>query len=191
MKAFFALVAREISERKALLAAAAVASLLPLLAPLLPSTGSNPPEDIREAVMWVVLGGLAPLFALLLGVGFIGRDLAEGRMGFYYAQPISGPMIWFARIRMTTANTSDCAERTALASASPSRKMRCARVMPIAKAIPAREITLMVRPSRYMDRKVVMTEIGIDRPITTIEVGERKKKKSTAIARKPPMKRFW
>lgn len=98
MRAFFALVAREISERKALLAAAAVASLLPLLAPLLPSTGANPPEDIREAVMWVVLGGLAPLFALLLGVGFIGRDLAEGRMGFYYAQPVSGATIWFARI---------------------------------------------------------------------------------------------
>jgi len=98
MKAFLALVAFEIGERKALLAAAAIASLLPLLAPLLPSTGSNPPEVIREAVMWVVLGGLAPLFALLLGIGFIGRDLSEGRMGFYYAQPLSGPTIWFSKI---------------------------------------------------------------------------------------------
>ncbi|MEX1312381.1 MAG: hypothetical protein AB1Z65_18320 [Candidatus Sulfomarinibacteraceae bacterium] len=98
MKAFFALVAREISERRALLAAAAVASLLPLLAPLLPSTGSNPPEDIREAVMWVVLVGLAPLFALLIGVSFVGRDLSEGRMGFYYAQPISGATIWFGKL---------------------------------------------------------------------------------------------
>ncbi|MEE4273494.1 MAG: hypothetical protein V2I67_17600, partial [Thermoanaerobaculales bacterium] len=98
MKAFFALVSREISERKALLAAAAVASLLPVLAPLLPSAGSNPPEDIREAVMWVVLIGLAPLFALLIGVSFIGRDLSEGRMGFYYAQPISGATIWFGKL---------------------------------------------------------------------------------------------
>jgi hypothetical protein len=98
MKAFFALVAFEIRERKAILAAAAVASLLPLLAPLLPSTGSNPAADIREAVMWVVLGGLAPLFALLLGISFIGRDLAEGRMGFFYAQPLSGPTIWFAKL---------------------------------------------------------------------------------------------
>jgi hypothetical protein len=98
MRAFIALVSREINERRALLAAAAVASLLPLLAPLLPSTGSNPAEDIREAVMWVILGGLAPLFALLLGVSFIGRDLAEGRMGFYYAQPLSGPTIWFGKL---------------------------------------------------------------------------------------------
>lgn len=98
MKPFLAIAWREIHERRALLAAAAVASLLPVLAPLLPSTGTNPPEDIREAVMWVVLGGLAPLFAMLLGITFVGRDLSEGRMGFYYAQPISGPMIWFAKI---------------------------------------------------------------------------------------------
>ena len=98
MRAFAALVAREISERKALLAAAAVASLLPVLAPLLPSTGSNPASDIREAVLWIMIGCLVPLFALLLGVSFIGRDLAEGRMGFYYSQPISGPTIWFGKL---------------------------------------------------------------------------------------------
>lgn len=98
MKAFFAIVAREIDERKALLAAAAVASVLPLLAPLLPATGANPASDIREAVMWVVVGSLVPVFALLLGVSFIGRDLAEGRMGFYFAQPISGPTIWFGKL---------------------------------------------------------------------------------------------
>ena len=73
MRAFAALVLHEINQRKALLAAALVASLLPLLAPLLPSTGSNPAEDVRQAVLWVVVGGLVPLFALLLGVGFIGR----------------------------------------------------------------------------------------------------------------------
>lgn len=98
MRAFLALVRHEIRERRALLAAAAVASLLPVVAPLLPSTGSNPAEDIREAVMWVIVGGLAPLFALLLGVSFIGRDLAEGRIGFYYAQPLTAPTIWFGKL---------------------------------------------------------------------------------------------
>lgn len=98
MKAFLAIVWREIHERRALLAAAAVAALLPVLAPLLPSTGSNPAEDIREAVLLVIAGGLLPIFALLLGVGFIGRDLGEGRLGFYYSQPVSGPTIWFGRL---------------------------------------------------------------------------------------------
>jgi len=98
MKAFFAIVWREIHERRALLAAAAVAALLPILAPLLPSTGSNPAEDIREAVLLVIAGGLMPIFALLLGVGFVGRDLSEGRLGFYYSQPVSGPTIWFGRL---------------------------------------------------------------------------------------------
>jgi len=98
MRVFAALVMREISERRALIAAAAVASLLPILAPLLPTTGSNPASDIREAVMWIMVGCLVPLFALLLGVSFIGRDLAEGRMGFYFAQPLSGPTIWFGKL---------------------------------------------------------------------------------------------
>lgn len=98
MRAFAALVLHEINERKALLAAAVVASLLPVLAPLLPSTGSNPADDIREAVLWVMVSGLVPLFALLLGVSFIGRDLAEGRLGFYYAQPMSGATIWFGKL---------------------------------------------------------------------------------------------
>ncbi len=98
MRGFTALVWREISERRALLAAAAVASLLPVLAPLLPSTGSNPASDIRETVMWVMVALLVPLFALLLGVSFIGRDLSEGRLGFYFAQPLSGPTIWFGKL---------------------------------------------------------------------------------------------
>ncbi len=98
MRAFIAIVLREIDERKALLAAAAVASVLPLLAPFLPATGSNPASDIREAVTWVMVGSLVPVFALLLGVSFIGRDLAEGRMGFYYAQPLSGSTIWLGKL---------------------------------------------------------------------------------------------
>jgi hypothetical protein len=98
MRAFLALVSREIHERLALLAAAAAASILPLVAPVLPATGSNPPADIREAVMWVMVLTLVPIFALLLGVSFIGRDLAEGRLGFYYAQPLSGPTIWFGKL---------------------------------------------------------------------------------------------
>lgn len=98
MRGFLALVVHEINQRKALLAAAAVASLLPLAAPLLPATGSTPPEDVREAVMWFVVATLIPVFAILLGATFIGRDLAEGRLGFYFAQPMSAPAIWFAKL---------------------------------------------------------------------------------------------
>jgi len=98
MRAFVALVIREIDERKALLAAAAVASLLPVLAPLLPSTGPNPAADIREAVLWFVVLTLVPLFALLLGATFVGRDLSEARLGFYFSQPLSGLTIWFGKL---------------------------------------------------------------------------------------------
>jgi len=98
MRAFAALLIHEIKERKALLVAAAVASVLPLLAPLLPATGSNPAADIREAVLWFVVATLIPVFAVLLGATFIGRDLSEGRLGFFFAQPMSAPAIWFAKL---------------------------------------------------------------------------------------------
>lgn len=98
MRVFIAVVWQEILERRALVVAAAVASVLPVLAPVLAGTGSNPPEDIREAAMWVMVLGLVPLFALLLGVSFIGRDLGEGRLGFYFAQPLPGPTIWFGKL---------------------------------------------------------------------------------------------
>lgn len=98
MKAFLALVAFEIRERKAMLVASAVASVLPMLAPVLALRGSNTSADIREVAMWVMVGGLVPLFAMLLGLNFIGRDLSEGRLGFYFAQPMSGPKIWFGKL---------------------------------------------------------------------------------------------
>ena len=98
MRAFVALVWHEISSRRELLIAGAVASLLPVLAPLMPATGGNPAADTREMVMWFMVGSLVPIFALLLGVSFIGRDLAEGRLGFYYSQPMSGPAIWFGKL---------------------------------------------------------------------------------------------
>jgi len=97
MRGFFALVAREVSERRAMLIAAVVASLIPLVSPLFPATGSNPPADIREAVLWFIVVTLIPIFAVLLGATFIGRDLSEGRLGFYLSQPMSAPVIWFAK----------------------------------------------------------------------------------------------
>ncbi len=62
--------------------------------------------------------------------------------------------------------------------------------MPTAKARPAREMTLTVRPSRVMTMKVPTTEIGM--AVATISVGrsERRKRISTRIARQPPTHRF-
>jgi hypothetical protein len=104
MRAFFALLWHEIRERRAMLVAAVIIALgIPLVTPLLPGTGSNPPEDVREILMWFAAGCVIPVFALLMGASFIGRDLAEGRLGFFYAQPLSGPTIWFGKLMAAAA----------------------------------------------------------------------------------------
>lgn len=104
MKALFALVWHEIRERRAMLAAAAIIALgIPLVTPLLPGTGSNPSEDVREILMWFAVGFVIPVFALLMGASFIGSDLSEGRAGFFFAQPLSGPTIWFGKLAAAAA----------------------------------------------------------------------------------------
>ncbi len=62
--------------------------------------------------------------------------------------------------------------------------------MPAAKAHPAREMTLMVRPKTCIMRKVPTNEMGMAR--VTMKVAEtlRRKTSSTRIASEPPTNRF-
>ena len=52
------------------------------------------------------------------------------------------------------------------------------------------EIARVLEPKRNIVRKVVMTEIGIAKPITKIDESDRRNRKRTAMARNPPMKMF-
>ncbi len=62
--------------------------------------------------------------------------------------------------------------------------------MPTAKAIPARLMTLSVRPKKFISRKVPTIEIGIAAATTKVLERLRRKTSSTRIARVPPTSRF-
>ena len=64
--------------------------------------------------------------------------------------------------------------------------MAASTTNPTAKAIPAREMTLIVLPNNAIVKNVVIIEIGIEIATTIIELKERKNKKRTIIAKKPP-----
>jgi hypothetical protein len=100
MKGFVAVLQREIFERRLLALVAFILGLVPLALPLAP--GLLPEgfsaEDLRSGLAIGLAALLTALFALFLGGSIIVGDLAERRLGFYFARPLSGGAIWAGKI---------------------------------------------------------------------------------------------
>ena len=63
--------------------------------------------------------------------------------------------------------------------------------MPTANASPAREMTLSVRPSSFIARKVPTMLSGMAAATTKVPARLRRKSISTSTASKPPTTRLW
>ena len=98
MRHVLVVAAREISERKRIFVAAAAASLLPFLSPLLPDVARSDAAQIRAVFALVVLAAFGIGTAIVLGSTVLARDLAESRSGFYFARPLSSRSIWGGKI---------------------------------------------------------------------------------------------
>lgn len=105
MRGFLAVFEREIVERRLLLVAALVLGLVPLLAPLLPGMPSARPSELRDGTALGLALVLSFALALLLGGSVIARDLAERRLGFYFARPLSGAALWAGKLAAAAALT--------------------------------------------------------------------------------------
>jgi hypothetical protein len=88
----------EIVHHRFSLVAAAAASLLPLILPLLFRVGHDDRVELRSLMAIAIAFLLSTILSLLLGSSFIARDLAENRFSFYLARPVSGAAIWFGRL---------------------------------------------------------------------------------------------
>ncbi len=94
MKSLYLVARREVLANRRVFWVAGLAGLLPLLLPLSPGLDIWAPALVRN------VGALfcAVVEALILSVGFgwsvIGRDLAEGRLSFYFARPIPSGALW-------------------------------------------------------------------------------------------------
>lgn len=98
MRGTLAIFSRELAARREVLWLALALAVLATAMPWLPGLEGHQPGDVRG----VAAGSLALLVGLLLaaafGVGLIGRDLSEGRLGFYFARPVSGVAIWLGKL---------------------------------------------------------------------------------------------
>lgn len=90
MRGLLAVTGRELHERRRLLAVAVFVGAAPAA---LPPLGLGGREEWRLAT---ILGAFTftVATAVLSGASVVGRDLSEGRLGFFFARPISGASIW-------------------------------------------------------------------------------------------------
>lgn len=88
--------ARELRERGRVFVICGVLAALPFLATLLPGAHGHRADVIA------VLGGFLSLtaglgLALLLGISTVSGELAQRRMSFFFAKPVSATALWFGK----------------------------------------------------------------------------------------------
>ena len=98
MRAFAAVFGREIAEYRLIFPAALLIGLVALASPWLPGTGGNPPAEIRGAAALSLSLIVAFVLAAVLGSSVLTRDLAERRLGFYFARPLPGWALWSGKL---------------------------------------------------------------------------------------------
>ena len=98
MKATMAIMAREVSARRELLLLAVAVAFIICFLPFLPNIETYEATDVRTVASSVSALALGCLLALLLGATVFGNDLSEGRLGFFFARPVSGLAVWRGRV---------------------------------------------------------------------------------------------
>jgi len=101
MRGFAAVFTREVVERR-LLFLLGLAGFVPFLLPLLEPSSLGAAE-LRVASAFVLCGVVGGILALGLGGSVLARDLAERRLGFYFARPLSGWAIWAGKLAAALA----------------------------------------------------------------------------------------
>jgi len=98
MNATMAVWAREVMARRELLLLAVAVAVIVSLLPFLPGVENYEATDVRTVGSSAVALALGCLLALLLGATVFGNDLSEGRLGFFFARPVSGFAVWWGRV---------------------------------------------------------------------------------------------
>lgn len=98
MRGFWAVLCREIVERRLLLLAAALVGLVPLAMPFLPGVAGADPGELRAGTALALCLVVTAVLALTLGSTVIAGDLSERRLGFYFSRPLAGWAIWAGKL---------------------------------------------------------------------------------------------
>lgn len=108
MNGTMAVFRREVAARRDLFLLAAAVLVIVLMMPLVPGTGNYSPTEIRGVASQVLALLLGCGVAIGLGLSVFGSDLSAGRLGFFFARPVTARSIWVGRILAAIAIALVC-----------------------------------------------------------------------------------
>ena len=97
MKKALVIAAREFEEKRFVAYAAVAFAILPFIFAAIPGLKANPADTIAMGSL-VFGSAFALAVGVISGASFIGRDLSDGRMSFYFSRPVSALSIWFGKL---------------------------------------------------------------------------------------------
>jgi len=98
MKNALVIAAREFEEKRFVAYAAVAFAILPFIFAVIPGIGGKSPSDTIAMSSLIFATGFAGALAVMSGASFVGRDLSDGRMSFYFSRPVASASIWFGKL---------------------------------------------------------------------------------------------
>ena len=90
---------RELAGKRFVLYAAIAIAVLSVLVPFVPGVSvHNQTRDVITAGSLILATFFTLAVSAILGASIVGRDVAAGRMSFFFALPVTAPAIWFGKI---------------------------------------------------------------------------------------------
>jgi ABC-type transport system involved in multi-copper enzyme maturation permease subunit len=98
MKKALVIAAREFEEKRFVAYAAVAFAILPFVLAAIPGINGKSPRDVLAMSSLIFGTTFAVALGVISGASFIGRDLSDGRMSFYFSRPVSSLSIWFGKL---------------------------------------------------------------------------------------------
>lgn len=108
MRQAMAIAVREIEERRFVPYAAVSFAILPFVLSAIPAISGRSPREVIAMAAMLLAAGFTLGLSVILGASFVGRDLSDGRLSFYFSRPVAPSSIWFGKLLAALALIGGC-----------------------------------------------------------------------------------
>ncbi len=98
MRNALTIAAREFEEKRFIAYAAVAFAILPFILGMIPGINGRSPQETIALSSLIFATGFGVALAVMTGASFVGRDLSDGRMSFYFSRPVASASIWFGKL---------------------------------------------------------------------------------------------